>query len=251
MNSGDDQAVYLYCLTRSPMRASVQGTGVDGRNELFLHNFRDIAAVLSRVSLEEFCGPSAQARLQDLTWLAPRAYRHGEVVEEVMRHCPVLPARFGTLFSSLWNLEEILRANHRKILEFLDQVVEKREWSVKVFLDRAKAREELLAAAFSRESERLASLSAGRRYFQEQRLRSAVDSELRSWLEEVCGKTAAALRAQAADFRERRLLPGEITGRSMDMILNWAFLVPESAQVTFSDTVLPIREGRWNDFSPG
>ena len=39
--------------------------------------------------------------MEDLAWVAPRALRHEEVILTVMEQGPVLPVRFGTVFSSL------------------------------------------------------------------------------------------------------------------------------------------------------
>ena len=71
--------------------------------------FQDLAAVWSPVPVEDFCGSEAEERMLDLTWIGPRVIRHQEVVAGVMRHSPVLPARFGTIFSSSANLGKVLQ----------------------------------------------------------------------------------------------------------------------------------------------
>ncbi|MFP3870143.1 MAG: GvpL/GvpF family gas vesicle protein [Syntrophobacteria bacterium] len=233
MHNRGTQAIYLYCLTRFDTELPVQGTGVDERYSLFLHSFLDTSAVLSMVSLEEFCGTSAESRLKDLSWLAPRACRHEQVVEQFMRHCAVLPIPFGTLFSSFNSLEKVLRNHHGAIMRFLDQVVGKEEWSVKVFLDRAKAIEDLFAEMVSRESGCPARLSPGRRYFHEQRIRAATDRKLRHWLKGICTGVAEGLSTYASESCQRKVLSREITGSDLDMVLNWGFLVPRSKTPEF------------------
>jgi hypothetical protein len=222
------KAIYLFCFARSSLLPTIEGTGLDDQNPLFLQRFLDIAAVASTVCPGEFCGPSAETRMQDLSWVGPRACRHEEVVEQAMRHSPVLPARFGTIFSSLENLEKRLREHHGAISEFLDQVVDKEEWAVKGLLDRAKAKEELLSFFLAREARRLASLSPGMRYFQEQRILAGVEKELNGWLKEVCKEMANDLDHCAQNFCERRVLSRGATRENRDMLWNWAFLVPRS-----------------------
>ncbi len=228
-----DKAIYLNCLTCFDAALPIEGTGVDNRNPLFLHGFRDIAAVVSVVSLDEFCGPSAESRMQDLSWLGPRACRHEEIVERVMRYAPVLPAQFGTLFSSFDSLEKLLQSHHRAIRLFLNQVRDKEEWSVKVFLDREQAKEDRITNAFAREAEQLASLTPGKRYFQEQRIRTGIEKELNGWLKEVCEKTASDLNGYAADFCERKVLLHCVNGSEESIIRNWAFFVPRIAKPDF------------------
>src|SRR5215475_5260127 len=138
-----DTALYLFCLARSGPLPELDGTGVDGQSPLVVRSFADLAAVLSTVSVADFCGPAAERRMNDLSWLAPRACRHEAVIEEVMRYCPVLPARFGILFSALESLEGLLLKHHRAISRFLDRVTDHEEWGVKGRLDREQALAEL------------------------------------------------------------------------------------------------------------
>ena len=228
-----DKAIYLNCLTCFDAALPIEGTGIDNQNPLFLHGFLDIAAVVSVVSLDEFCGPSAESRLQDLAWVGPRACRHQEIVERVMRYTPVLPAHFGTLFSSFENLEKLLHKNYDNIRRFLDHMKDKEEWSVKVLLDREKAKEERIIKALAREAEQLASLTPGKRYFQEQRIRTDVEKELNSWLKEVCEKTMRDLNSFAADFYDRKSILHGVNGSDGVIIQNWAFLVPQIVKMDF------------------
>jgi hypothetical protein len=200
-------------------------------------SFQDLAAVWSPVPVKDFCGPDAEERMQDLTWIGPRVIRHQEVVAGVMRHSPVLPARFGTIFSLWANLEEVLQRHHDAIAGFLERVTDREEWAVKGMLDRSGAQEKLFSLKLAQEAERLEALSPGKRYFQEQRLRAAGDQELQRWLKEVCRELWADLRDYAADLRERRLLSREATGSDKDMVLNWAFLVPEKAGPAFQTRI--------------
>jgi hypothetical protein len=234
-NSGE--AIYLYCLGRTDFLPTVKGTGVDERYCLTVHRLRDIVAVWSQVSLAEFCDEGAETRLKNLSWVGPRVRQHEAVVEQVMSQSPVLPTRFGTIFLSLASLEQFLEKNHDKVLQFLDQVTDREEWSVKGFLDRTKAKEELLAMELSRQKESLALLSPGKRYFQEQRIRNNVGKEFNLWLKGLCNSIAQDLNIYAANFSERLILSHEVTGMEMDMILNWAYLVPCEEMAAFRGLV--------------
>ncbi len=225
------QGLYLFCLARFSQLPTLplEDKGLDGQFPLQVTSFHDVAAVWNPVPVEDFCGPDAEARMQDLTWIGPRIIRHQEVVVGVMRHSPVLPARFGTIFSSPANLEKLLQQHYNTIAGFLEHITDQEEWAVKGMLDRSGAREKLFSIELAREAERLEALSPGKRYFQEQRLRAACDQELPRWLREVCRELWTHLRDYAADVRERRLVSREATGSDKDMVLNWAFLVPEKA----------------------
>jgi hypothetical protein len=229
------QGLYLYCLARLARLppSPLLGQGLDGRNSLALALFQDLAAVWSPVAVEDFSGAEAEERLRDLTWIGPRVIRHQEVVAGLMRHSPVLPARFGTIFASLANLEKMLQRHHDRIDGFLKRITDQEEWAVKGLLDRKGAQEKLFSLNLAREAASLEALSPGKRYFEEQRRRAAGKQELQQWLQKVGQEVWADLRNCAAEARERRLLSREVTGSDQDMVWNWALLVPEKALPDF------------------
>jgi hypothetical protein len=228
------QGLYLFCLARlSRLPSLLKAKGLDGQSPLEVAGYQDLAAVLSPVPLEDFCGPDAEARLQDLTWIGPRVIRHQEVVAEVMLHSPVLPARFGTIFSTPQSLTEVLKRHHDTVAGFLTRITDQEEWAVKGMLDQAGAKAKLFSLKLTKDGDRLGALSPGMRYFQEQRLRAECDQELQLWLKDVCRELWASLREYAADVRERRLLSREASGSDQDMVWNWAFMVPHTAVPAF------------------
>jgi hypothetical protein len=233
VSTSKGKGIYLFCFARPHVPPALNVSSLDDRYPVLQCPFEDILAVFGKVSLDEFCGPLAESRMQDLSWVGPRACRHEEVIDHVMRHSPVLPARFGTIFSSPESLKGLVKMHHDAISRFLDRVAEKEEWAVKGLMDRAKAKEELLSVILAREAAPLASLSPGVRYFQEQRIRAGAEKELNLWLKEICKRVANDLSGYAADFRERKVLSREATGMDGDMVLNWAFLVPRSVTGDF------------------
>jgi hypothetical protein len=206
--------------------------GIDEQHAPFFQSFGKVAAVLNLVSQAEFCGPAGEANLQDLAWLAPRACRHQAVIEQVMHLGPVLPARFGTLFSSLASLETYLRENEDAISRFLERVSGHEEWAVKGLLDSARAEAELLARSRSGREGSL-STTPGMAYLQEQSLRIKVKQEVDDRLAEVGNSLLEDLHSLASEVCERRILSRETTGEEQDMVLNWAFLVPRTGLADF------------------
>ena len=235
LNSVPDSpsAIYLFCLARPQVELELQGGGLDDGSRLWSWRFRDVAAIVSKVGREEFCGPEAEARMQDLAWVGPRACRHEAVVETTMRFSPVLPARFATLFSSLESMEEFLQKYHASICRFLDRVVGKDEWAVKGMLDRKKAKEAIFSESLARQKQDLSCLSPGMRYLREQRVFAGLEKELNHWLQETCQEVLEDLRRVAATFRQRPVLSLNSEKEDKEMVLNCAFLVPRSGVENF------------------
>jgi len=230
----DYMALYLFCFARSDLIGEVEGPAADGHHALRLfRHLPDVGAVVSEVPEEDFCGPGAELRMQDLAWVGPRALRHEAVVERVMRDSPVLPVRFGTLFSSQESLAEFLDVHHKTIAQFLEQVSGQDEWSVKGLLDRQQAAQALISATLVARHEELATLPPGRRYFEEQRRRAATERELSLWLKETCRQVASGLLRQASNFCECPVVLRETADSGVELVLNWAFLLPRSATTAF------------------
>jgi hypothetical protein len=227
------EALYLFCLVPATYLLPLEGAGVDGLPALAAERFREITAILSLVAMEEFCGPGGEANLQDLSWLTPRLARHQEVIGGLMRHSPVLPLPFGTLFSSRDSLAQCLARHRQAIRGFWEGVAGREEWAVKGFLDRDRARQRLFSQARTEQGAELDALSPGARYFREQRLRADLESQMRLWLKEAIGRARTIIRESATASCPRRLLPREITGRAQEMVANWAFLVPRPQLAAF------------------
>jgi hypothetical protein len=218
-------AIYLYCFTYAGLLPQLEGLGTDGEHPLFSFAYNEVAAVLSTVSALEFCGPEAEAKFHDLTWIGPRVCRHQEVIAQVMRCSPALPARFGTIFYSIASLEGRLRTHYYAILQFLDRMVGKEEWGVKVMWDRNRAREELFAIMIADQAQGMSS-SPGMRYFQEQKMRGEVEKNLHSWLKATCDEVAGGVEGLVSETYARKVLPGRVAEDNKEMFCNWAVLIP-------------------------
>ena len=239
----NEPALYLFCFARADAVREVQGPAADGHSPLSLLRHSpdlcsaDLCSVICEVRREEFCGPEAELHMQQLSWVAPRAMRHEAVIEEVMAHSPVLPARFGTLFSSAKALTEFVDQHRETITLFLERVADHGEWSVKGWFDRKQAQPALISASLTAQQEQLSNLPPGTRHFAEQRLRRDLERELSAWLEQTCRKIATDLTGYACDFRECAVAPGADSESGIAEVLNWALLLPNSVIVPFQECV--------------
>ncbi|MGC4117109.1 MAG: GvpL/GvpF family gas vesicle protein [Myxococcales bacterium] len=232
------RALHLFCFALSaPLPGAVDVEGLDG-SPLVLHRREDLVAVCCEVSLEDFTGPSGEAHLQDLAWVAPRALRHQEVIERVQRFSPVFPARFGTLFSSLEALHRRMDQHRELIRAFLSRTAQAQEWGLKGFLEEKTAEEHLL-------DEELASahsLSPGARYLQERKLRTQTGARVRRWASDAAAAVKQELSQEAMEVVERTVLRGPSEGEPGQMIWNWSFLVPTPVAESFQATAAQLNQ---------
>ena len=228
--------LYLFCLTPSDTSPAPVGHSIDGSHPLERLELDGLTAVVSAISREEFIGPEAEARLQDLRWVGPRALRHQAVIRELMEQGPVIPVRFATLFSDAGALRDSIAPHRDALLAFLSRTRDQAEWSVKALYDRAGVLARLTDRAMAGREGELTALAPGRRYFEEQKLHKAAESELGKTLTDTCRAVYAELGKMASDACELRLQSKDESGLEMDMAANWAFLV--------SGTVLEALKGK-------
>ena len=221
--------IYLFCLIPADPLPKIAGNGMDGEHPLFVEVIGEVAAVLAEVNLEDFSGPEAQEKMEDLAWVAPRALRHEDVVLSAMEQGPVLPVRFGTVFSSIEAAAEPLRQRQDVLKKFFQDTIDKKEWTLKGYVDQPQARARMTAARLAAEKEQLAGLSPGKRYFLEQKIKGAVDKDVAAWLKEKERDILRVAREASVGFSECRLQSQDVTGRDEEMFFHGALLVPDGS----------------------
>ncbi|MDR3637643.1 MAG: GvpL/GvpF family gas vesicle protein [Isosphaeraceae bacterium] len=238
------QVCYLYGFSRSGAAASLGLPGVDGRAEVTeVPMGAGVSAVLSTVGSDEFGPLFALDQPVDLDWVVPRACRHERVVEGVMARSPVLPVRFGTIFSSREALGERTAGRRDEIAAFLGRVTDREEWGLKAYLERALAADWLLGhdPELSRRWQQL-SATPGARYFQEKSLRQLAQDRARSWGREQ----AEAIVAAVSDCSESIVRCPATASAAGDALLHLALLLPGPDVAGFLDRVeslaAPLRE---------
>ncbi|ABM03078.1 Gas vesicle synthesis GvpLGvpF [Psychromonas ingrahamii 37] len=239
-----NQALYLYCFVHADSIQSVTSQAIEKDSPVFIYQWQDIAAVLSHVPTSYFTGYDDEEPEQTIARILPRTQLHEQVIEEVMRQSPVFPAQFGTLFSSQESLEQEISQQYLAITHTLKEVSGSVEWAVKGVLDRGVAEKALYSQQLTEQQNSLSS-SPGMRHLQEQRLRRETQSKLNSWLHQLYTDIATPLSELSGDFFQRKI-PSSIE-EGKEVILNWAFLVPESAGDDFHAQIDKLNQ-RLNSF---
>lgn len=240
-------AVYLFCLMPTDRLPTVLAAALPEADRPWrIYSVNGIAAVYRPIPLADFHGPEAEAQLQDWNWLEPRLREHETVIEQIRQTAPVLPTRFGALFSSLAMLEALVKAHQTTITAFLEQVADCDEWAVKGLLDRKAAVEHLTQITLAALAPELAELAPGLRYLREQRARQTAARELTGWLREQPEQVYAQLRGYVRARRERAITPAVSPDETRELAWNWALLVPRPAEEAFlrqltdaSNTLVP------------
>lgn len=235
------RGVYLYCLARAGAVPEILAAGIGGSGNVRTLRVGAVAAVFSRVSLGDFCGESGERTLRDPAWLVPRACQHENVIEEVMRHSPVLPVRFGAVLSSKRALANLLSGKNEEISRFLDDVSGKEEWSVRGHIEPERAAKWVLSSdpELAEQHGRLAD-SPGTRYFQEKRLRALTANRLKTACLTAAAQVQEELSGCAVQVCPLMAQPKYLADGDADLVFHCAFLVLRDRAAEFLGCVNSI-----------
>lgn len=226
------EAFYLFGLCRCDSEQVVETDGLEEKGATpCIELVGDIGAVIARVDAAQFTGPESEALLADPEWLLPRLQRHNAVLEWVQHRAPLLPLRFGTLFTSRSGLEQLVYLHHAAISRFFEKVEGREEWALKLYCNDESAIKAWNRDMLEIHAAHLGGLSPGKRYLEERRLRAEVERLMPSRLRDECDAVGAILQDYCSDWKERKLLNIENNDGKGRMLRNWALLLP-SASVT-------------------
>ena len=204
----DQGGWYLYGITRRDIgaigrarlgdehRADVEAPldGGPGRGPLQRLEQGRLAAVVRRVSLDDFTAEALQARLSDPARLEAMVRVHNAVIADVHQEQAILPSRFGAVYARLADVAADLERRHDELLAQLERLDGCDEWAVHVYVDpravHARARAEQAADPLHQE---LMVARPGRAYF------------LRRKLEEDLAARTARMTEELAQAAYRRI----------------------------------------------
>jgi hypothetical protein len=257
-----------YAFAQPMCRVQEIGPGVDPHYQVELICEESIAAIVSRVGLDQFAPERLQGKTaEDIQWLGKIAARHNEIICQAAASSAVLPLRLGTVFQSRDSLQAMLVRCQSAVAGFLERLGDRQEWGVKLYLD--KRRPEPIpehngpppphylgpqrATCPSRDGktpladERWAenpnpspSATSGTAYLT--RKKTTLDSrrEQRVCVYRTIQRVERSLTSSAEHCCRIRNLPSDLTGREEEMVFNAAFLLASSSQADWLQAVQEV-----------
>jgi hypothetical protein len=219
-------AWYVYGVVEGAAATRAPTSGVEG--DVAVLREGDLAALVSRVPLTEYGDEPVRARLEDPAWLEEKARAHEAVLAAMLGSGAVLPFRFLTLYRDEAELREFLRSREDELRTVLERIRGKIELGVKAFVDM-----ERLRAALARENPILRELDTaleeaapGKAYLLRRRREQALDEQVARFRFECAQTCHARLSAASEAAVSNPPQPRELSGRTGEMVLNGAYLVP-------------------------
>ena len=181
----------------------------------------ELAALVRRVDLAEFGDEPLRRNLEDRDWLERAVCVHDDALAQAVGRVPLVPFRFGTVYTSEDGVREMLSEREGQLTDALERLRGCVELGVKVFLRDKQDGDE-------------AEPASGREYLlRKQRARETAATAQADALESV-RPLHERLLTLADDARVNRPQPPELSGRREPMLLNAAYLVRTDQQPEFT-----------------
>lgn len=214
-----EPALYLYGISPAtgPKPPKISSPGIDGHHPVLALACGDFVCWISGVESGRFTKEMNQ-NMDNLEWLALHGVRHQQVVAEVAASITVVPARFGTVFSSEQALTKNLQGRKSALNNVFTRIADSDEWGVKVF------GEERPAAKVSPD------IRTGKEYL----LAKAAQTKKRQPRDDASlRELEAALNKIASDSAPM----GKISGAQSDLMWQATFLVPRGRRKEWDRTL--------------
>ncbi len=215
--------VYVVCVGRVGSMPEGQSVGFEVDQSTRVHIAAGLAALTVSMPHDYLSGPEAEARLGDIDWLAPRAVRHEELVRHAMASGPILPMRFGTVFSSALLLCELMAKYAPLVESFLERITGRAEYAVRIAYDREAGEKKLFAQLVAQAP---TPSGPGVKYLLEKRIKEQAARELTSHMAGIGNEVAGQLAEFAADSVVRRAVADR--GDGLETAAAHALLVDSS-----------------------
>jgi hypothetical protein len=188
-----------------------------------------LAAVTSRVPLDEFDEERLREHLADMTWVEATARAHEGVLDRACEQTTVIPMRMCTVYRTEDGVREMLRRETDAFEEALEHLAGKAEWGVKAFvsLDGDEAGGDAATGAAYMERKRT----------ERERRQRALDAA-----EAAASTIQARLSIAADDANVIPLQRPEASGHAGAMVLNSVYLVADDTRSHFHEEVRALQD---------
>jgi hypothetical protein len=250
--SGEELAWYVYGVIAADDAAVADGLpGIEPDHAATALVEGTVAAVVSRVRLDEFSEATLRTHLADMGWVEVTARAHEHTLELVRRRATVIPMRMCSVYRTEGGVREMLSREQNALGECLTELAGKAEWGVKVFADPRLRRTHSPAEPRGGSSGAAETSDgpggvvsddmpgAGTAYLARKREERDEAERVDHLIDEAARQIHDRLRATAADGRV--IPPRQAEPGGPEMILNGVYLVPDDEQAEFHERVLELQ----------
>ena len=227
---------YVYgVVSSSDAELPAELPGVDPGHSAVLIEDGGLAAIVSRVSLDEFGEEQLHENLNDVEWLEQKARGHEEVLDAALSRMTVVPMRLCTIYRSEQQVHEMLAGEREVFHDAIERLAGKTEWGVKLIVEPEALRRETSSRGIAPPPE--GGASEGAAYLDRKRHEASTRDEEDRIAEEWAQTVHERLAGVAAEALLNPIQRPEVSGHAGEMLLNGVYLVDDGDVESFREQV--------------
>ena len=230
----------IYCYGVVEEAVEIEKKGFESGN-IYFTPFKDINAVVSDVSEENFSQQTIDKNIKNMKWVAENGQIHEKVTDSVMEKTTIIPMKFCTIFKTQENVKSMMEEKYADFKFNLKNLKGRAELGVKVYFDSAPLKQKILEESpdikeLEKEAEKK---KPGAAYFEKQKIDMLLKDKLHQRLANNRREIFDKIKAFAEDSKQNELLNKKLTGK--DMLLNAVFLIKRQDLEQFKSNAEKIK----------
>jgi hypothetical protein len=219
-------AFYVYGIVEAGVQGLAEPAG--GAVDFIVED--GVAAVTTRVPLDEFEEEALRTHLGDLEWVEATARRHEHVLDTLCAQTTVIPMRMCTVYRTEGGVREMLVREAEVLREALLDLSGKSEWGVKVFAHQVPPDSLPAESEGTRESE---PRGEGANYLARLRHDRDLEARVERLVAEAAGEIHECLMTLSCEGRAHPPQRAEAGAHGGDLVLSGVYLVKWDAAEAF------------------
>jgi hypothetical protein len=228
--------IYCYGVIHESDTFNSKITGFE-EQEVYSIEFKDVKAVVSNVSEENFSQEVIDKNIKDMRWLTKNAQVHEKIIDSIMDSTNILPMKFCTIFEASENIIVMLEEKYADLKYNLNNLKDKVEMGVKVYFDSTPIKQRIINCdeeikCLEQEAKEK---KPGAAYFVKQKIDILLKDKLEKELFTQRKTLFQELKQQSIDSKQNDLISKKVTGK--DMLLNAVFLIGKGNAKDFRGSI--------------
>jgi len=173
--------------------------------------YNELALYYHKVSLNEFSEENLKKNLNNLEWLEKHVIEYEKEMEKLNSETTVIPFKFGTVYTSIENMEDFFSSYYDTFVESISYLQDKLEWGIKIFLSRSQFRRWLDSKIQDDSSGKATGAAFFKRKKKEIEMMEQEDVSLNSIVSEICSE----IKKNVIELKEVDFLEGPGNNKSL------------------------------------
>lgn len=233
--------VLLYCISNT-FDVKLSGiAGMDGCSRLYAIEYKNLYAIVSNVSLEEYGQENIKAKGEDVKWITEKAQIFMNIILSINETSNIIPMKFLTIFNTEERVQEIIEENHEDFTRNFEKLVGSEELSLKIYCNDKVFKDNSMKEEIDKFEKSLMGKAKGAAFFLRKKFDSELNNKVQSKICTLANSMVNGAQEFAIDMKSNKLLAKELTGIDLGMILNCAFLVNSKDKENFIDYIKALQ----------